>query len=346
MDAPAERETLRALLALVEDPAAAGALGDETRALAVARRHRLTPLLSSIAGAALPAKLAAAARADRMQTVARNLVFRDAAADAARALAAAGVDTIVLKGVAYEAVLYGASGVRPTSDVDLLVPADRRRAAFEALDRMGYEPRAAAPGFDEPDYHEVAWNRGGVELDLHLGLAPRARAAIDLGDVWARRAPLELAGAPVSRLSETHAAVFHTLHMAIDHFDVPALALVDLARLLPDASSTARAAEIARAWRVARPLETALALAAAFLPTWARGQRPAPPTPRARRIVDGYGAIAHVARLEQLRRKLEHFDTRLDAARYLAVQARRNARELWKTRVQPRSPRDRLDLVK
>jgi hypothetical protein len=351
VDPRAERDALRALLAAIEDPARAAALpSDDAGLLAVARRHRLTPLLSSLEGAALSPALAAACRQDRILTTARNLMFREVAAEAARALLADGIDVIVLKGLAYESTLYGASGCRPTSDIDLLVPDGKRREAFATLDRLGYEPRAAAPGFDEPDYHEVAWTRDGVELDLHLGLAPTARCAVDYAAVWSARVPFELGGVTAARLADDHAAVFHALHMAIDHFDVPALYLVDLTRLVPDGELATRAEETARAWRVWRPLETALSLGRAFLPAWATATHPTSPPgarPNARRverIVARYGGLARIGRPEQLRRKVEHFDTLPDAARYLVVQARRNARELWERRVGRQSPRDRLGL--
>src|SRR5580692_4322683 len=72
----------------------------------------------------------------------------------------------------------------PTSDIDLLVPGEQRREAFAALDRLGFEPRAAAPGFDDADYHEVAWTRAGAEIDLHMALAPLARCRIDYAAIW------------------------------------------------------------------------------------------------------------------------------------------------------------------
>ncbi len=346
MDARAEHDALRGLLAAIEEPARAAALPSDAGVIALARRHRLTPLLSSLEGAALPPSLAALARKDRIATTARNLMFAEVAAEASRALLADGVDVIVLKGLAYEATLYGKNGCRPTSDVDLLVPGEKRRTAFATLDRLGYEPRAAAPGFDEPDYHEVAWNRNGVELDLHLGLAPTARCTVDYAAVWSARVPFDLPGVKVSRLADEHAAAFHALHMAIDHFDVPALSLVDLSRLLPDAAATARARATARAWRVSRPLETALSLTAVFLPAWAAtSAEPSPrKTCRSERIVGSYGGLARLPRAQQLRRKLEHFDHGTDAVRYLVVQARRNVRELWERRFKKRSARDRLAL--
>src|SRR5207237_7743563 len=116
----------------------------------------------------------------------------------------------------YARRLYPSPGVRPTADVDLLVPDDDRRAAFEILDRLGFEPRAAAPGFDESDYHEVAWTRGGVEVDLHLALAPRARCQIDYQAVWSEAEPITLGGTPVLVLARTPAAIFHAFDKAND----------------------------------------------------------------------------------------------------------------------------------
>src|SRR5438105_3921920 len=86
-----------------------------------ARAHRLSPLLSQIADDALPTRLAETFRRDRLVTVARNLIFSQAAADCIRALSAEGIPTIVLKGLAYEPSIYPGAGTRPTSDVDLLV---------------------------------------------------------------------------------------------------------------------------------------------------------------------------------------------------------------------------------
>jgi hypothetical protein len=339
-----EPRLLRALLDAVESPAAAAALpGDDPRLLAIARHHRLSPLLSILAGAALPPALATACRHDRVLTVARNLILATVAGDCVEALAAADVPSIVLKGLAYDA-LYPTPGARATGDIDLLVPNARRRAAFTVLDRLGFEPRAAAPGFDDADYHEVAWTGRSVEVDLHMGLAPFARCDIDYDAVWKGAQPLPLGRTKTLVLSAEHAAVFHALHMAIDHFAVPAIYLVDLTRLLPDAGSTAAAEATARAWRCARPLATALALARSFLPRWAATQSAAAAGRMATRIVGQYGTTAPLPRPEQLLRKIAHFDAVSDAIRYVAVQSRRNVRERWERSARRRSARERLAL--
>jgi hypothetical protein len=348
MDARAEREILIALFAALEEPARGAGLGDEPGIVAVARRHRLTPLLSMRSRATLPAALGATCRRDHVLTAARNLALAAVAEECVAALAAAGVESALLKGLAYERTLYPQTGARPTSDVDLLVRDRDRRAAFDVLDRLGFDPRAAAPGFDEPDYHEVAWNRGGVEIDLHLALAPYARCEIDYDAVWREMRALTLSAAKVHVLAPAHAAVFHALHMAIDHFDVPGLYLADLARLLatPEALADARAA--AEAWRCARPLATSLAIAAAFQPSWwssLASSSPAAPPAWAERVAAGFGGIARLPRARQLWRKYEHFDTPWDALRYTWAQGRRHAREGLERQLRHRSARERLGLA-
>jgi hypothetical protein len=346
---PEQGRLLRAALAALENPTLAERLPRDGDAdlgpfIEVARHHRLTPLLSVVAGEGLAGELAAACRKDRLLTVARNLALTAAAQECVRALAEKGVAVIVLKGIAYDCAFYSGAGTRPTADVDLLVPADRRRAAFAVLDRLGFEPRAAAAGFDEADYHEVAWRRGDIEVDLHMALAPLVRCQIDYDEVWRCASPITI-GDTVSRMLDgKQAAVFHALHMAIDHFEVPALYLLDLARQLPSQSDLDAAQVIARAWGCRRPFETAVALAGEFLPLW-RGRHGRRSVPWfARRVTSRYGSLDPLPRSEQLVRKLSHIDDPVTALRYTVVQGRRKAREVLLRRFYNRSARERLAL--
>src|SRR5258706_10016942 len=97
-------------------------------------------------------------------------------------------------------------GARPTGDLDVLIPDQPRRAAFEALRAAGWSPVAAAPGFDEADYHEVEWKRGGVFLDLHFALAPLPRCGIDYRAVWRDKVALSVEDRAAFRLSDAHDA--------------------------------------------------------------------------------------------------------------------------------------------
>jgi len=342
-----EREVLRALLAALEDPSRAAALpADDPVLVAVARHHRLSPLLSITCGNTLAAPLAEAFRRDRVVTAARNMMLGQVAEECLRALGAAGIPTIVLKGLDYETRLYRAAGARPTADVDLLVPDEKRRAAFGVLDGLGFEPRAAAPGFDDPDYHEVAWTRAGSEVDLHMALAPLARCGIDYRAVWRAAVPLQIGDTEALALDRLHGAIFQALHMAIDHFDVPAIYLVDLARLLPDGETVTAAEELASRWRCRKPLDTATALVEAFLPHWRQTSSARRDfAPMRTRIVARYGTTTSLPRPEQLIRKLLHFDGPADAAQYLLTQSRRILGEQIERRTRNRSARQRLNLA-
>jgi Uncharacterised nucleotidyltransferase len=344
MDARVERQSLIALFAALEDRERAAELREDSVVLAVARRHRLTPLLSIHCRGALPKELDDTCRRDHVLTTARSLALASVAEECVGALAGARVDTAILKGLAYERTLYPQPGARPTSDIDLLVRDRDRRAAFDVLDKLGFEPRAAAPGFDDLDYHEVAWRRGNVEIDLHMALAPFARCAIDYDQVWGEMREIALGAVRAFVLAPPYAAVFHALHMAIDHFDVPGLYLMDLARLLPTSAESAAADVTARAWRCHGPLATSLALAAAFQPRWAARQPHGSAPWPADRVIAGFGALTPVPRPEQLLRKFAHFDTLTDAIHYTAVQARRNLHELVERHIRRRLPRERLNL--
>ena len=332
------------MTALEDPPRAADLPSNDPTMLAVARYHRLTPLLSLVCGQTLPAPLADAFRHDRVLTAARNMILGQVAEEGIRALTETDVPAIVLKGLDYEARLYRAAGVRPTADVDLLVPAAKRRDAFAVLDRLGFEPRACAPGFDDPDYHEVAWTRDGVEVDLHIALAPFVRGRIDYAAIWSDARRFRLGDTDALSLSDVHATVFQALHMGVDHFAVPAIYLVDLARLLADPATLLDAEATARTWQCHGPFVTALALTRALLPRSLPGPSSGSLPPWTRRVIGAYGALAAPPRAEQLFRKFAHFDTMGTALRYLLVQSRRNVGELVERRVRKRSARQRLGL--
>ena len=162
--------------------------------------------------------------------------------------------------------------------------------------------------------------------------------------MWADAETSRLGQTDILVLAPIHAAIFQALHMAIDHFGVPAIYFIDLARLLPVADDLRAAEATAKLWNCHRPLVTALALATTFLPRLAIQHSIPAPTMIAARVVDGYGSTGPLPRAEQLFRKLMHFDAVTDAIRYVAVQSRRNVGEQIERRVRKRSPRERLAL--
>lgn len=109
-------------------------------------------------------------------------------------LEAAGIPTLVLKGVALCLLDYGDPGVRTMADLDVLVPRERARDAIAVL-RRTLEPD---PSFPPPErrvsvHHSAPFGDGGEhELDLHW--YSLWRSAPD-DDFWRAAVPLEVAGA-------------------------------------------------------------------------------------------------------------------------------------------------------
>lgn len=353
----AEQRLLIALLATADRGVAFSSPPgiDDARIVALARHHRLSPLLAiGSRPAGFSPEIAEAFRRDRLSTLGRSTLLRHALAEILAALDARSVDVAVLKGIAYEDLIYPDPGTRPSSDIDLLVPGSERRAALGTLARLGYRPSASAPGFDQPDYHEISFRRDAVNVDLHFALAPLVRGAIDYVALWNDMRTWNFAGRVTKTPSFEHAAINQALHMAIHHFDVPALYLLDFRRLAAmagqgeaPAAASARLRVAARSWGCLRPLETTLALAAAFLgneATDAAGRSPGLSW-LVERVIAGYGGLEPVSRPEQLARKVLSFDHPRTAAHYLWVQGRRILRERWLTRFgQARSATQRLGL--
>ena len=92
---------------------------------------------------------------------ARALVVDAAAAEAVRALWAAGVRCLLLRGPVIAAVLYDERAQRPYRDVDLLVESERLEEAEVALAAAGFEesPLEAALPEGRPNMRTLAQTR-------------------------------------------------------------------------------------------------------------------------------------------------------------------------------------------
>jgi hypothetical protein len=88
--------------------------------------------------------LAGALALARDQAGARNRTLFEGGRRLLTTLADVGIDTLMLKGGALAATVYGDPGLLPMSDLDVLVPTARARDAVGALERQGWAPRAAS----------------------------------------------------------------------------------------------------------------------------------------------------------------------------------------------------------
>lgn len=168
------------------------------------------------------------------QLVARALAVEAQAAMIMRALGAAGIDALLLKGPSIERWLYGPGEWRIAADVDLLVAPADFAAAEQRLQAAGFANRydGAAPAWVQE--HADVWRSEAlpVPLDLHRCLwgvgAEPARAWEPL---WAGHVTLALAGAEVPVLGEGARALTLALH-AGHHDRAAGRPLRDLVRAL------------------------------------------------------------------------------------------------------------------
>jgi hypothetical protein len=144
----------------------------------------------------------------------------------APAFAAGGIRTILLKGPAFDQMLFGGMRSRAYSDIDLLVDPGRVVAAGRLLGQLGFgreaamrrlARRAGAAARLAGAAHGAAWirERDGFTVDLHHTL-PQVGVSADR--VWsaldAHGATITVVGAPVPTLDRTASALVIALHAA------------------------------------------------------------------------------------------------------------------------------------
>ncbi len=154
---------------------------------------------------------------ERVVTAARALYVDAFTVELVRALARAGVRSILLRGPTVAKHFYPAA-LRAYGDADLLVAPDAFAEAERLLALSGFEHRAVLG--QRPDDRPVwarTWRRraDGAEIDLHRTLVG-ARASLE--EVWGALdrhvEPIEVGGAAMDGLDAAATAVIVTLHAA------------------------------------------------------------------------------------------------------------------------------------
>ena len=170
-----------------------------------------------------PASLVETFRRDRLITTARNLLLAQVAEECAAALAADGHRARVAQGAGLQRDHL--SGRRRATD-------QRRRSAGSgqrpARGLRGARQARLRTARGRARFRRRRLSRGRVDAERRRGRsAPRARAAGALSHRLPASCGRTFARSAIGRRARRrrcipqHAAIFHALHMAIDHFDVP-----------------------------------------------------------------------------------------------------------------------------
>jgi len=191
-------EQLLVLHAALDEPGAAGAAWERWHAAVELDEvdhgsAGLLPLVyRNLGPGAFDAEVAGRLRGFYRRAWSQNQLLFRRVAEAIGALEAAGIETLVTKGVSLALLSYGDVGARPMDDADVLVPIARTREAIEVLTAAGWRA-----GHDEPltwtqVHHSLGFSGpGGGEVDLHwFSLWQPARD----DELWRASVPIEVAG--------------------------------------------------------------------------------------------------------------------------------------------------------
>ena len=202
-------------------------------------------------GIAAPQDIRAALQSARWVTHFHNRILRDALVELLRAAADAGMSVMPLKGAALTWAYYETSGLRPMSDLDLLVRPGDAEACGAMLRGLGYtaleRPAALlAARLRDPAQREHAYvaERAGTTVMVEYRTEPldpmgapldptlSARLLRHAARMWERGTPGTFDGAPFVRIAPEDLLLHITSHLSTRHVGLRLLWLHDAGRVL------------------------------------------------------------------------------------------------------------------
>jgi len=209
-----------------------------------AEAERLAPLLYTVVGSlSLPSPVLDRLRAGWVSARRQYLLGVEQLCRVLAEFEREGVALLTLKGPALAEALYPDPGLRPFTDLDLLVRAADVRRAVSLLSALGY--RHQDPGHSLE--YDLAWRQSArfasgespadlVPVDLHWGLLDYPGIArgpsMDLDEVWERAVKVGAWSQAARGLCPEDLLIYLALHWAVHHASSGALWGLDLAFLL------------------------------------------------------------------------------------------------------------------
>lgn len=216
---PAERRLLAAVLRGELDPASLSA-EERARFRHAAEAHGLAALLER-----RDPGLAPAAAGIRFAAILAGATTRRAL----HALGDAGIEALVIKGLAVACLAWDDPSSRVQTDVDLLVRREDMQRAIAALQSAGVSGDVALSG-DTLHAATLAPAPGGATIEVHHALSDDALRDVRVADILARGMVVQTPEGPVRTMGLADMAVYLTVHATLHLFDRLSW-LVDLAGL-------------------------------------------------------------------------------------------------------------------
>jgi hypothetical protein len=174
-------------------------------------------------------------------SVRRQMVFNAELEPVLAALHAHGVVPLLLKGVVLAETTYPDVGLRPMTDIDILVHAADLPRVCEALQRLGYHTTTAAAKLDDEFFNgELSFAKGThtetLAIEFHQNLVHHwnftAPLKVDSDALWLRAQPLTVANQPVVQLCIEDMLLHLCLHRAMHHGFTGLPGYVDIAWMI------------------------------------------------------------------------------------------------------------------
>lgn len=178
-------------------------------------------VLSNIA-AMVPEDVLGAIRADARRAALQGLMLSGELVRVQRALDAAGVSSLLLKGPAIANRFYADPALRPYCDIDLLLPIEQHDPAMAVFKALGYVVSEDHGGLEAANHGTCEWpyetafkhTATGFSLDVHydhfqIGVKPRF-----LSDVWRRSEDWSFEGHSTRILALDDLFLFLCVHLS------------------------------------------------------------------------------------------------------------------------------------
>jgi hypothetical protein len=196
--------------------------------VSLANNHLLTPamwvaLKKKNLTAELPDELRDYLHELHQMSKERNAKLRAQLLEAVRRLNRIDITPVLLKGAMHLVTdVYGDTGARIMTDIDLLVPREKIDACLPALHDLGYEAEEDIHNDYHEDHHHCAplFRPGDYgSLEIHRSLTENTYADILPTEIGLAEAqPLEFQGLSMKVLSPTHRLLHNILHsQLVDH---------------------------------------------------------------------------------------------------------------------------------
>jgi len=137
------------------------------------------------------------------------------------ALAARGVEPLIVKGTALAYSLYDAPEQRPRADTDILLDAEELDAARGVFRELGYIEQLSSGDMEQTIFRRVDAAGADHVYDVHWAAtnAPAFADVLRIGELRARSVPLPRIGAHARTICDVDALLYACVHRIAHHFD-------------------------------------------------------------------------------------------------------------------------------